>query len=169
MNTKTVWIALAVVALIAIGGWFALFKMSAPAAPVSDTATTTNPGTTGTSADTAAAPSAQSDGAASIIVSYSDDGFYPKSVTVRAGDTVRFVNQSTHGMWVGADEHPTHTEYDGTSTREHCADGVATNGTFDQCASSANGSAFEYTFMKAGTFGYHNHTRAANTGSVIVQ
>ncbi|KND47011.1 MAG: hypothetical protein AB199_01090 [Parcubacteria bacterium C7867-004] len=171
MNTKTALIALAVVAVIAIGGWFALAAMPAAAPTVSDTMMTNPDGTTGTGTNmpAGATPAAPAGEKATVIVSYSDSGFYPKSVTIRAGDTVRFVNQSTHGMWVGGDEHPTHTEYDGTSTKDHCANGAATNGTFDQCSAAANGGTFEYTFTKAGTHGYHNHVQSADKGDVIVQ
>ena len=168
MTTKNVWILVAVLAVVVALGWYAFAAMPASAPTLSETSTTTDTQQgavpTGTPSDTPAAA-----GSATIIVSYSDAGFYPKEVSVRVGDTVRFANQSTHGMWVGVDEHPTHTEYDGTSTREHCAGGVATNGAFDQCSQAQNGGSFEYTFTKAGTFGYHNHARAANTGTIVVQ
>lgn len=103
------------------------------------------------------------------VVTLTDAGFTPSTVTVAVGDTVRFVNDSSRGMWVGADEHPTHTEYDGTSTREHCVNGTAVGGTFDQCASTPRGSSWEFTFTRAGTFGYHNHTGASSVGTVIVR
>ncbi|MEK9161047.1 MAG: plastocyanin/azurin family copper-binding protein [Patescibacteria group bacterium] len=98
-------------------------------------------------------------------VTYSDQGFSPSQVTVSVGDTVRFVNQSSREMWVGVDEHPTHTKYDGTSKNDHCPGTTA----FDQCARSGPGTSWEYTFTKTGTFGYHNHAGAADVGVIVVQ
>ncbi|MEK7100985.1 MAG: hypothetical protein AAB921_02700, partial [Patescibacteria group bacterium] len=85
------------------------------------------------------------------------------------GDAVQFINKSTHTMWVGVDDHPTHTEYDGTSTKEHCAAGKNLNGSFDQCIGSAPGTTYTYTFTKTGTFNYHNHTASKDSGSVVVE
>lgn len=99
------------------------------------------------------------------VVTYTDTGFSPASVTVSVGDTVRFVNSGTRDMWVGADEHPTHTEYDGTSKDEHCPN---TTGAFDQCARSGPGTSWEFTFTKAGSFGYHNHAESDHVGTVVV-
>jgi len=73
------------------------------------------------------------------------------------------VNQSTLDMWVGSDEHPTHTEYDGTKKDDHCPN--PTNTVFDQCSS---GDSYTFTFTKAGTWGYHNHKVKEDTGTVVV-
>ena len=116
---KNALIAVVVVVGIALAGYL-LFTYKA-AAPATDMTATSTPEMSGDMA------------AESTLVSYTDAGFSPKDVTVSVGETVRFVNTSSNRMWVASDEHPTHTDYDGTSTREHCADGVATNGTFDQC------------------------------------
>jgi len=95
-------------------------------------------------------------------VTYEDGQFSPQTVTIKQGQTVRF--ESVGGnMWVGVDQHPTHTEYDGTSLREHC------NGqqkSFDQCEV---GDTYSFTFDQAGEFGYHNHVNPSAGGTVIVQ
>ncbi|PSO45805.1 MAG: hypothetical protein BRC25_00890 [Parcubacteria group bacterium SW_6_46_9] len=95
-------------------------------------------------------------------VTYEDGQFSPQTVTIRQGQTVRF--ESVDGnMWVGVDQHPTHTEYDGTSLQEHC------NGrqkSFDQCEV---GDTYSFTFDEAGEFGYHNHVNPSAGGMVIVQ
>lgn len=152
MNTSRIWIVLVLV-LIVGGIWFAMSgnKANAPITP--ETAKET-------------APAAETTG---TTITLTDSGFTPETVTVAVGDTVTFVNQSSRGMWVGSDDHPTHTNYDGTSTREHCADGAANNGTFDQCTPSATGTTWTYTFTKAGTFGFHNHVGASSKGTVVVQ
>lgn len=90
-------------------------------------------------------------------------GFSPATLTVKKGTTVTFINDTTESMWVGSDQHPSHTGYAGTSKNEHCPDtaGVA----FDQCAV---GNSYSFTFNKVGTWGYHNHTNAGFKGAVTV-
>lgn len=85
-------------------------------------------------------------------VAFTDTGFVPVKITVKKGTTVTFVNQSSGGMWVASDVHPTHQLLFG----------------FDEKKSSANGSSYSYTFVKVGTWTYHNHMQPTQTGSVIV-
>ena len=103
-----------------------------------------------------------------MVVTYTDQGFSPKSVTVPKNTTIVFTNNSTHRMWVATAMHPTHEVYDGTTTSEHCADGVVTNGTFDQCQAVDAGASWSYTFSKVGSWNYHNHSRSSDFGSVVV-
>lgn len=97
-------------------------------------------------------------------VRYTPNGFSPATMTVPLGTTVTFIDETGAGMWVGSDEHPSHTGYDGTSRSEHCAAGATPS--FDQCARS---SSYEFTFAKAGTFDYHNHVNAQHHGSIVVE
>lgn len=97
---------------------------------------------------------------------YTDAGFSPSTLTVKAGDTVTFKNQSSGGMWVGSAMHPTHIVYSGTSLKEHCPDD--TNASFDECQSVSNGESWSFTFTKIGTWGYHNHANASKFGKVVV-
>lgn len=155
MNTKLLWIVIAII-VVAVGAWFVYGRTME--APVVENVATTTPDTV--------LPTVS---AQTHTVTYTDTGFSPASTEIAVGDTVRFVNESTTEMWVGADEHPTHTSYDGTSTREHCADGKSTGGAFDQCARSAKGTSWSYTFTKAGSFDYHNHARSADGGTIVVR
>ncbi len=146
-----------IVALIVIaGGYFLLAKKTQ--APV-DTMGTTQPTTTDT-----ATPNAPNQ-PQTVTVRYTDTGFSPQSITVPAGTKVTFVNNSSQRMWVGSDVHPVHAEYDGTTLAQHCGSGTS----FDQCKAEDAGTSYSFTFTKAGTFGYHNHTRANDRGTVIVQ
>lgn len=158
MTNRNLIIA-AIIALIALGVFFFFANRNASAPE-------------DTSIQQAAAPETPAEQAAPVAqtVTYTDDGFSPQTVTIAVGDTVTFVNNSSGRMWVGADEHPTHTEYDGTSTREHCSNGNATSdAVFDQCEGTTAGTSWSFTFTKAGTFDYHNHARAAEGGTVIVR
>lgn len=163
MNTKNIFITILAIALIAVGAY--AFSTNRTAAPSNEAVIEEN--STGTSE--AVMQTEEDSGPAFKVVTLTDNGFSPALVTIARGETVRFVNDSSRSMWVGADEHPTHTEYDGTSTREHCANGMNTGASFDQCTSVAKGAFWDFTFNKSGTFGYHNHVGASNTGTVVVQ
>ncbi len=102
-----------------------------------------------------------------VTVNYTGSGFSPSSVTIKKGDTVKFVNQNSRGMWVGSAAHPTHEVYDGTNLITHCAAGATTS--FDSCKDTPNGSSYSFTFNKVGTWRYHNHSSATHFGAVIVE
>ncbi len=89
---------------------------------------------------------------AKASVQYASGGFLPKELTVKVGTTVTFTNQSDGGMWVASAVHPTHQLLPG----------------FDQLSSVAKGGTYEYQFVKVGTWKYHNHVNASDTGTVIV-
>ncbi len=100
-----------------------------------------------------------------VDIIYTDEnGFTPDYISVKLGTTVRFLNQSSGDMWVGADDHPSHTQYSGTTLREHCPDTTGTN--FDQCGT---GKEYSFTFKKAGTWGYHDHKSPRMRGIIIVK
>ena len=86
------------------------------------------------------------------VITYSDTGFAPQTVTVKKGATVTFINESSQSMWVASALHPTHQLLPG----------------FDQLKSVSRGGSYEYTFDKVGTWKYHNHMAASDTGSVTV-
>jgi len=94
----------------------------------------------------------------------SENGFTPDNLSIKTGDTVKFINKSTEEMWVGSNDHPTHAVYAGTKLREHCPD---TSGTaFDQCG---KGNEYSFTFNKVGSWKYHNHTRAGMGGVIVAK
>jgi plastocyanin len=177
MKTSTVVVVIVAILIIAGGAWW--YTQTNTAAPSTQTTTINNanssdytPGTTSTSTATTTGSSAGVDVGVSVgtpktvtITYTSGQGFSPASVTINKGDTVKFVAASGQ-MWIGSDEHPTHTEYDGTSRTTHCAQGYTGEKPFDQCAA---GSSFNFTFTKAGTFDFHNHLAAQFEGVVVVK
>ncbi len=90
---------------------------------------------------------------AASSVTYSDQGFSPKTVTIKSGMTVTWTNKNVDGMWVASDPHPTHTDYPG----------------FDALKSIPTDGTYSFTFTKTGTWGYHNHLNPSQKGTVIVQ
>ena len=102
-----------------------------------------------------------------VDVEHDGKTFTPSTLTVKTGDTVTFKDASTKNMWVASDEHPTHTEYDGTSRSTHCAAGYTGETPFDQCAPSK--SDYSFTFKKAGAIEFHDHLNPGAHGTVTVQ
>lgn len=98
---------------------------------------------------------------------YTDAGYVPSELNIKVGDTATFINQSSNGMWTASAMHPSHMVYSGTSLQEHCPD--KRNASFDQCRSSQPGEVWEFTFNKAGTFGYHNHVMPSHFGKITVE
>jgi plastocyanin len=121
------------------------------------TSTTTGPGASATTTSTAK----------TVTITYTSAGFNPASATINKGDTVRFVNNSNGNLWVGSDEHPTHTEYDNTNLQAHCATGATPS--FDSCRNLTNGQSYSFKFDKVGSWDYHNHSAATLGGTIIVR
>jgi plastocyanin len=88
-----------------------------------------------------------------LTVSYSDSGFEPKLLNIEIGEIVTWTNESSKGMWVGSDIHPTHEVYP----------------EFDSIGISKSGESYSFSFNKAGKWKYHNHIHSSHTGTVIVQ
>lgn len=80
-------------------------------------------------------------------------GYEPKEVTITAGETVSFVNDSAEFHWPASDVHPTHTIYSAFDPREPVAPGET----------------WSFTFEEAGTWGLHDHLRANYKGSIVVE
>ncbi len=147
MSRNTVIAIVAVVVLI-IGGW--LLTRSSQQVPQTPQATD-NPVTT-----TSVAPStATSDAAMTAqknLVKISSDGFTPKSITIKLGDTITWTNVDTENHTVNSDNHPTHLLYP-----------------FLNLGKILPGESKSVTPATAGTFTYHDHLNPSLTGSITVQ
>lgn len=101
------------------------------------------------------------------VITYTDSGYSPSTITIKAGETVTWKNESSNGMWIASGMHPTHMLYSGTSLSEHCPD--TANTSFDECTSAQPGESWLFTFEKKGTWGYHNHVKIGSFGKIIVE
>lgn len=91
---------------------------------------------------------------AEITVTYDANGFMPKTVTVRKGDTVVFQNKTGKPASVASAVHPTHLLYP----------------EFDQYKTAERGKdEFRFSFEKVGAWKYHDHLNATMTGTVVVE
>lgn len=86
------------------------------------------------------------------IVTYKDGVFMPSNFSIKSGTTVSFVNEGDDGMWVAANPHPTHISVPG----------------FDALRAYNKGETYKFTFIKKGSFGYHNHLNPMARGTLTV-
>ena len=86
------------------------------------------------------------------VVTYSDSGFSPNSITLKVGEKVEFKNNSSANVQVNSAVHPTHQLYPELNIGV-----IAPNETKT------------VTFTKAGTYKYHNHLNASQTGEIVVE
>ena len=108
----------------------------------------------------------ESESEAAATVRYQNGQFTPQTVTVQQGDTVEFISPDDEDMWVGSDDHPTHTQYAGTTVSQHCQDGDEISRAFDQCSV---GDTYTFTFEQTGEWDYHNHVNASAGGTIVVE
>lgn len=94
---------------------------------------------------------------ASSIVTYTDKGFSPSPLTIAAGTTVTWVNQSSHDLWV-----------EGVGPSGGDCSSAAAKSTLNECAAVGSGGSYSYTFTKPGTFTYFNHQLESDSGTVTV-
>lgn len=112
------------------------------------------PGTNTPETEVVDVPTAPPVATKTVTVNYTGSGFSPNTVTINAGDTVRFVNTGqTAAVWPASNPHPIHTDAPG----------------FDARRPLDTGGSYSFTFTRAGTFGYHNHLNLAQTGTVVVR
>ena len=86
-------------------------------------------------------------------VTYDGTRFIPDTITIQAGETVTWLNESTSSMWIASDPHPFHTSLLG----------------FDARRATPQGNTYSFTFDNPGTRGYHNHLRSTIRATVIVE
>ena len=95
------------------------------------------------------------------LVSFTERGFEPMSVTIQKGETVRFVNNSDANLWVAATG-DSGAIYPGTG--HECGQSA-----FDTCKTLKNGEFWEFTFSTVGAWSYHDNFDVERTGVVVVQ
>jgi len=162
-------IAIAIVVAILVGGYFLFFRSAFQPIPSisepSNQQTTTQPPTT--EQPSQQPPVSQAPAVKENVVTYTDSGYSPNTLTIKKGETVTFTNQSSRSMWPASAMHPTHTVYSGTSLDEHCPDTAGT--AFDACKGYLPGESWSFTFNKTGTWKYHDHLNPSDRGTIVVE
>ncbi|OGH12257.1 MAG: hypothetical protein A2857_00630 [Candidatus Levybacteria bacterium RIFCSPHIGHO2_01_FULL_36_15] len=85
-------------------------------------------------------------------VTITANGFEPKTITIKTGTKVIWINNSGTTITVSSDPHPTHTLYPPLNL-----------GRFE------DGQTVPLIFDKPGSYGYHNHLNPDQTGQVVVE
>lgn len=145
MSGKTLgWLVIG--ALIIVGGYFVLTQQRGQApqqaqpTPTQVEEVTTEEGAT---------PKEEVEEAA---IDYTENGFDPQNLTVSAGTRVTWTNNSADSLQIASAPHPIHTNFPA----------------LNQAAIDA-GESVSFVFEEPGTYKYHNHLNASQTGSVTVE
>jgi plastocyanin len=86
------------------------------------------------------------------VIKMGDDGYTPQNIQIKKGSKVQFVNEASSLRWPASDLHPSHLVYSA----------------FDPKEPVGKGSTWEFTFDKAGSWGYHDHLAPYITGTIEV-
>ena len=92
------------------------------------------------------------------LVSYSDIGFSPTSLSVKKGETIRFTNNSSRDIWIVSSSTPLYPPQ-----QNGCGSSV-----FDSCQPIPPGGFWEFTFQVTGTWTYVNTLKQGDTATVVV-
>lgn len=85
-------------------------------------------------------------------VTLTQNGWEPGTLTIKAGETVTWVNKSGEDATVNSNPHPTHTDYAPLNL-----------------GSLSNNNSLSLQFPKSGTYGYHNHLNPSEAATIVVQ
>jgi plastocyanin len=92
----------------------------------------------------------RTDGPLSAGVTYTEEGFDPPELRVKAGTTVVFANRVSEA-YIASDPHPTHTDLP------------------EFQSGLLKFSGYSFIFTEKGTWGYHNHLKPSHRGTIIVE
>lgn len=148
MNKKAI-IAIVILVIVVAGATLWMLRKD----PVATESSTNNtPTTSDSNANSSSPTDTVTPTGSEAVITYSDSGYSPSSVTVKAGDKVIIKNTSSRSMQFDSDPHPAHT----------------TNPELNVGAVSP-GQEMSFVVDTKGTFGYHNHLNASQKGTIIVQ
>lgn len=159
MIKKYILAIIAIVLAVWIGFFFGKKAAVAPEVPVNGVSeqSTATPAPTTTTAmatpktTTAVAPVMTKDG--SYLVSYTNRGFSPSTLTIKVGKSVHFANNSSKAMSL--------TSTDTTNSQIYSE--------FNQEKTVGQGGSYDFTFLSAGVWGYMNRNNQGDRGIVIVK
>lgn len=86
-----------------------------------------------------------------MLITFTDEGFEPGSITVTKGTVVTVKNESSRDIQFSSADHPTHQENSEMNLN-----------------TLSPGESDSYTASKSGTWSYHDHIDESKTGTVTV-
>lgn len=90
---------------------------------------------------------------ADTVVVFNGTTFEPNELTIAYGEKVTFTNASDGPFWPASNLHPTHAAYS----------------LFDPKEPIDQGGSWSFTFLKAGTWGFHDHIQSTAKGVITVR
>ena len=87
---------------------------------------------------------------------YTDSGFGPQTLTVKSGEFINWVNDSSGTVKVGSAVHPNHTVNQEITNDQYFIE-------------LALGESAKVQLTKIGEWGYHDHLKPSMTGTITVQ
>ncbi|MBI4210111.1 MAG: hypothetical protein HY544_01215 [Candidatus Diapherotrites archaeon] len=100
-------------------------------------------------------------------VKITDTGYVPDKLTIKKGDKVTWVNESSGDNWPATAKHPTHEVYPGSSIAK-CS-GAEKSTIFDACSGIRPGQSYSFTFNEKGAWAYHEHIAVKMFGQITVE
>ncbi|HKX23939.1 MAG TPA: cupredoxin domain-containing protein [Candidatus Saccharimonadales bacterium] len=146
MNKKAI-IALGILVIVIAGAALWMLRKDPSATDSTNTTPTSSDSSQSSTPNDAVTPTGSE-----TTITYSDGGYSPSSITVKAGDKVIIKNASSHSMQFDSDPHPAHT----------------INPELNVGAVPA-GQEMNFIVDTKGTFGYHNHLNPSQKGTIIVE
>ena len=150
-DNNTMWLWLGVGVVVLVGGYLLLqqgFSTKAPQTIVTPASTSSPSANMGTQSATATSGAMVKE----TMVTVTSAGFSPETVTIKAGETVKWTNNDTADHHVASSVHPSHLLYPALNL-----------GVVKPKASVM------LKFPTAGTYKYHDHLHPSLSGVVVVQ
>ncbi len=149
---KAMKIVLALVVVVAIAGGALLVSNSKSDDKSSNSGSSSSSNNSSGQSDSGSDSSGASDGDVALTITYNGTSFSESTNSIKAGQTVKVVNNSSVELDFDSDPHPVHTD-----NTELNVGGIAP------------GESQTFVVDKKGTWGYHNHLNSSQHGEIIVE
>ena len=153
MNQKIIIGGIVVIVILAVGWFFFSTNQTKTEKPAATTQSEVPAATS--SADTATEKAEPQTSSSDNTVTYTDFGFSPQSLTVKSGESITWVNDSSSSVQVGSASHPTHTINQEITSNQFVVE-------------LAPEESAKVQLTKTGEWGYHDHLKPSMTGTITV-
>lgn len=142
---------IAIIFVIVVAG-AAIWALSREDKKDADTSTPNTSQNTNQQAETPNQTNEESPASVASTITYTNDGFQVSNDTIKAGDTVKVVNNSDQTLDFSSDPHPVHTD----NSELNAGD-------------IAPGESKTFMIEKKGKWGFHNHLQSSHHGEITVE
>lgn len=150
--SKNLWIAIIVAVVLIFFGWWYMQSQKVQTNPQTTTPSTTtvmeSPSPIGEESTNSGSMEKKSEHSVSVTSA----GFLPKTLTIKVGETVTWMNDDSANHTVNSAPHPAHTDYSPLNLNV-----------------IQPGASKSLSFPMAGTYKYHDHLNPTLFGSITVE